>query len=83
MGVRVPEQVLLDPLRQVRAERLEVVLPWPSGLEITGEFGDAGFVVSRPPGSVRLAEMNVDGGHGEFPGVGKGRRVWKWLRRRG
>jgi hypothetical protein len=45
LGVRVPEQVLLEPLRKVRAGRVEVVLPWPRGLETSGEFGDAGFVV--------------------------------------
>lgn len=79
-GIRVPEQALLEPLRQVRAGRFEVVLPWPSGLEMTGEFGDAGFVVTRPPASVHLLELNVDKGN---PGVGKGRGVWWWLRRRG
>lgn len=60
-GVRVPEQVLLQPLRGVRAGRFEVVLPWPEGLKTSGEFGDAGFVVRRPPEGVSLMmEMDVD-----------------------
>ncbi len=52
--VRVPEQVLLEPLREVRAGRLEIMLPWSEGLEMGGEFGDAGFVVRRPLEGVDL-----------------------------
>lgn len=80
LGVRVPEQALLEPLRRVRARVFEVVLPWPSGLETSGEFGDAGFVVRRPPkGTDLMMQMNVDKGN---PGVGKKRVVWGRLRRR-
>jgi hypothetical protein len=57
VGVRVPEQVLLGPLRTVRAGRFEVMLPWPKGLETSGEFGDAGFVVRRPPEGTDLMEQ--------------------------
>jgi hypothetical protein len=82
LGVRVPEQVLLEPLRKVRAGRVEVVLPWPRGLETSGEFGDAGFVVRRPPdpeGTDLMVQMNVERGN---PGVKKERAVWGRLRRR-
>jgi hypothetical protein len=82
LGVRVPEQVLLEPLRKVRAGRVEVVLPWPRGLETSGEFGYAGFVVRRPlepEGMDLMVQMNFEGGN---PGVKKQRRVWGCLRRR-
>jgi hypothetical protein len=82
-GVRVPEQVLLEPLRQVsemRVGRFEVVLPWPEGLERSGEFGDAGFVVRRPPEGVDLMmHWDVDKG-GQEPW--HGRPMWQRLRRR-
>jgi hypothetical protein len=79
-GVRVPEQVLLEPLRTARAGRFEVVLPWPEGLKTTGEFGDAGFVVRRPPEGVNLMmHMDVDKG---CSGPPLGRPIWERLRRR-
>lgn len=79
-GVRVPEQVLLEPLREVRAGMFEVVLPWPEGLETTGEFGDAGFVVRRPPEGVDLMmEMYVDKYN---TGPPQRRPIWERLRRR-
>ncbi|TVY32103.1 hypothetical protein LOCC1_G008827 [Lachnellula occidentalis] len=77
-GVRVPEQMLLAPLRQVSAGEFEVVLPWPVGLDTSGEFGDAGFRVRRPPeGTNLMLQMNV-AKYGR--GVGKGRGVWERLR---
>jgi hypothetical protein len=82
-GVRVPEQVLLEPLRQVSemgAGRFEVVLPWPEGLRMSGEFGDAGFVVRRPPEGVDLMmHWDVDKG---YPEPRQGRPMWQRLRRR-
>ena len=79
--VRVPEQVLLEPLRKVRAGSVEIVLPWPSGLETSGEFRDAGFVVRRPPEPRMdlMVEMNVDRGN---PGLKKERGLWGRLKRR-
>jgi hypothetical protein len=74
-GVIVPEQVLLEPLRGVRAGRFEVVLPWPEGLKMSGEFGDAGFVVRRPPEGVDLMmHWAVDKG---YPGPPQGRPIWQ------
>ncbi|RDL35223.1 uncharacterized protein BP5553_07154 [Venustampulla echinocandica] len=79
-GIRVPEEALLQPLRNIKAGELEVVLPWPKGLETSGEFGDAGFAVRRPPeGTNVMVHWDVDKGN---PGVGKGRGVWERLRRR-
>jgi hypothetical protein len=82
-GVRVPEQVLLEPLRQVsemRVGRLEVVLPWQEGLKMSGGFGDAGFVVRRPPEGVDLMmHMGVNKG---YPEPRQGRSMWQRLRRR-
>jgi hypothetical protein len=82
-GVIVPEQVLLEPLRQVSemgAGRFEVVLPWPEGLRMSGEFGDAGFVVRRPPEGVDLMmHWDVDKG---YPEPRQGRPMWQRLRRR-
>jgi hypothetical protein len=79
-GVRVPEEALLRPLRNVRAGEFEVVLPWPKGLKTSGEFGDAGFAVRRPPeGTNLMVELNVEKGN---PGVEKGRGFWERLRRR-
>lgn len=73
-GVRVPERVLLAPLRKVQACSFEVVLPWPMGLETSGELEDAGFVVKRPPESVNLMiEMNVDKAN---CGVRRNRGIW-------
>jgi hypothetical protein len=46
------------------------------------EFGDAGFVVRRPPepeGTNLMVQMNIERGN---PGVKKERRVWGRLRRR-
>jgi hypothetical protein len=78
--VIVPEQVLLEPLKEVRAGRFEVVLPWPEGLKMSGEFGDAGFVVRRPPEGVDLMmHWGVDKG---YPGPPQGRPIWQRLRRR-
>ena len=48
LGLRVPEQVLLERLRKVRAGRVEVVLPWPRGLETSGEFGTRGLWLEDP-----------------------------------
>jgi hypothetical protein len=79
-GVRVPEQALLEPLREVRPGMVEVVLPWPEGLETSGEFGDAGLVVRRPPEGVDLMmHWDVDKG---YPGPPQGRPIWQRLRRR-
>jgi hypothetical protein len=82
LGVRVPERVLLEPLRKVRAGKVEVVLPWRKGLETSGEFRDAGFVFRRPPepeGTDLMVQMNVERGN---LGVKKERGVWGRLRRR-
>lgn len=77
-GVRVPEQALLGPLRQLSAGEFEVVLPWPVGLQTSGEFGDAGFSVRRPPeGTNMMLEIHVEKG---YPGVRNGRRVSERLR---
>ncbi|CAG8949102.1 hypothetical protein HYFRA_00002231 [Hymenoscyphus fraxineus] len=65
-GVRLPEQRLLQPLQRVRAERVEVVLPWPEGLAITGDFRNAGFVVRRPPEGVNLMIHNDVDKHSEY-----------------
>ena len=80
-GVRVPEQALLQPLRMVRAGSFEVVLPWPTGLETTGEFGDAGFVVRRPPeGTDVMMRLDVIAG-GSWV-LGSERGIWGRLRNR-
>ncbi|CAG8980645.1 hypothetical protein HYALB_00012726 [Hymenoscyphus albidus] len=55
---RLPEQQLLQPLQRVRADRLEVVLPWPEGLATTGDFRNAGFAVRRHPEGVNLMIYN-------------------------
>lgn len=78
-GARVPEETLLKPLRQVRAGRFEVMLPWPTGLEYTGEFGDVDFLIRRPPVEMELMmEMNVAKYN---PGPPTRRRNWGLFRR--
>jgi hypothetical protein len=82
-GVRVPEQVLLEPLRQVsemKEGRFEVVLPWPERLKRSGEFGNAGFVVRRPPEGVDLM-MRFDRDYACLA-LPQGRPIWQRLRRR-
>ncbi|KAH9206997.1 hypothetical protein DL95DRAFT_275652, partial [Leptodontidium sp. 2 PMI_412] len=44
----VSEQALLEPLRQVSAKSMEVLLPWPKESDTSGNFDDAKFVVRRP-----------------------------------
>lgn len=73
-GIRVPEEPLLEPLRQVKIEDFEVVLPWPPGLETSGDFGDAGFVLRRPPEPVELMGRDVDKGN---PGLPRPRKLWR------
>lgn len=80
-ATRVPEQMLLEPLRKVTAEEFEVVLPWIAGLETTGEFRDAEFAVRRPPEGTVMHEWDVETGCWGV-GLGKRRRVWGRLRRR-
>lgn len=65
--------MLLGSLRNLRAGDFEVVLPWPTGLETSGEFEDAAIIIRRPPGTDLMGEINVDSGH---PGVGNGRGFW-------
>jgi hypothetical protein len=51
-------------------------------LETSGEFGDAGFVVRRPPEpevTDLMVQMNIERGN---LGVKKERRFWGRLRRR-
>lgn len=81
-GIRVPEQTLLEPLREVSAELFEVVLPWPACLKTSGEFGDAAFTVRRPPEGVDLMWYRGDVEKGENREVGNGGGIWGRLRRR-
>jgi hypothetical protein len=76
--MEVAEQVLLEPLRQVKAGRFEVVLPLMSGLEMSGEFEDAPFLIRRPPKPVKVWGLSVDKG---YPGVQNGPSIWERLRR--
>lgn len=58
--MEVAEQALLEPLRQVKAGRFEVILPVMDGLERSGKFDDALFVIRRPLNPVKVGESNVD-----------------------
>lgn len=78
--VKVPEQVLLEPLWHIKAGTFEVVLPLMSGLEMGGEFEDAPFVVRRPLKPVEVSRLDVDKGG---PGVQNGLSIWERLRKRG
>ena len=80
-GVRVPEQLLLRPLNQVKAGSFEVVLPWPDGLETSGEFRGAIFTVRRPPEGIDLM-MGVDVVKCGYPGVLTGRPFWRRIKMR-
>lgn len=76
--IRVPEQTLLDPLNRVSAEAFHVILPWPTGLETTGDFGSAKFTVRRPPEGVNVMKsIDVESGDS---GLTKWRRVSGLLR---
>lgn len=82
MGVRAPEQALLEPLRRVRAEKFEIILPWPYGLETSVEFKDVGFVVRRPPESVGTDLMISWDVAKAYPGMVRQRGLWERLRNR-
>ena len=61
MGIRVPEQLLLQPMNYIQADSIEVFLHWPTGFETTGNFQDSAFTVTRPPEGINLmSERNVD-----------------------
>jgi hypothetical protein len=47
--MRFPERRLLNPLYQVEAESMVVLLPWEEDLETPGALEDAPFVVVRSP----------------------------------
>jgi hypothetical protein len=47
-GVTMPDRALLEPLYQVEAGSMEVLLPYRSGIDDSDRFEDAPFVVKRP-----------------------------------
>ncbi|PVH78746.1 hypothetical protein DL98DRAFT_421643, partial [Cadophora sp. DSE1049] len=58
-GVEVPEEKLLAPLREMKADIFEVFLPWPGEFNRTGDFEGGEFVVRRPPEGMDLT-MHLD-----------------------
>lgn len=88
MGIRVPEQRLLQPLKNVARTGngpVEVVLPWPRGLKTSDESEDViGLVVTRPPediGSDLMMEWSVDKACESFTQTRDG-VVRRWFRTR-
>jgi hypothetical protein len=61
-GIRVPEEALLAPLTSLTGETIEVLLPWPEGSAMSGNFDEAEFSVTRPKGEERMLELNFEGG---------------------
>ncbi|EHK99278.1 hypothetical protein M7I_4843 [Glarea lozoyensis 74030] len=61
-GIRVPEEALLEPLTGLRGETIEVLLPWPEGSAMSGNFDEAEFTVARPKGEERMLELNFEAG---------------------
>jgi hypothetical protein len=52
VGFKAREEQLLEALKYVHADSIEVVLPWPTGRWMAGKFQDAAFIVRRPPEGV-------------------------------
>ena len=58
-GVSVPEEKLLAPLRDFKAESFEVFLPWWGESNRAGTFEGLNFMVRRPPEGMDLT-MHMD-----------------------
>jgi hypothetical protein len=77
-GVEVLEEVLLAPLRNLRGKNAEVLLPWPEGLIMSGDFDEADFTVTRPKG--RELMLMFESERGGYPGVRRRRGFMRRLR---
>jgi hypothetical protein len=84
VGFRANEQLLLQPLKDVRAHSIDVLLPWPIGLSPTGSFQNTAFNITRPPEGVDLMiQWNVDRAMEIFPPPRRRLKpFWKRLIRR-